>query len=494
MHRRQFLRAAGLAAGTARCVGPVAATGRDGSLGAEPYAPLGVVDVAGAREAVVGSAGTTAYVAASDGFAIVDVSDPTDPQVLAERRRLLADREGGPLRGVHDVAVSGDRLLVVGPAHPRPDALSGAALYDVTDPAAPRLLRFHPTDYPIHNADLAGGVAYLTANGADGNALAVVNPGEGVELARWSVADAAPEWEAVPLPLRVVHDVTVRDGRAHVAHWDAGTWILNVDDPAAPHPVAEDVAQTAGALAGEDVDVSAESLQLPGNSHYAASTPETGAAGLVGVGREAWDAAPDDGRAGGPGGVDLYDRSLTPLASVSPPATPDPGYDGVWTTAHNFGFGRGRLYSAWYQGGVRIHDLSDPADPLELAWWRDPEWAFWTAVPASGCAVAAAFRRGERGRGRLYTFPDRPGEQADPPPLTTTATNASGGGTAPTTATETEPTTPSGTTTTTTDETTTATTGATATPGAPGFGLLAGLAGLAGGALVRRHRNRRGRE
>jgi hypothetical protein len=346
----------------------------------------------------------------------------------------------------------------------------------VSDPAAPRLVRFHPTDYPIHNADLADGVAYLTANGAEEHVLTAVDLAAETELARWSIVDAAPEWAAVPLPLRVIHDVTVRNGRAHVAHWDAGTWILDVSDAADPRPVAEDVAQAAGELAGESVDASAEALQLPGNSHYAASAPATGSIDpdLVGVGREAWDLDPADDRDGGPGGIDLYDPSLTPLGTIPPPATSDPTREGIWTTAHNFGFRDRRLYSAWYQGGVRIHDLSNPTAPRELAWWRDPEWAFWTAVPAKGCAVAAAFRRGARERGRLYTFPDRPGEQADPPSLTNAA-NVTGN------ASTVEPT-PAPTS-------TAATTGAgtpTENDGVPGFGLGAGLAGLAGGALLRR--------
>ncbi|MFB6170995.1 MAG: LVIVD repeat-containing protein [Haloarculaceae archaeon] len=387
--RRGFvagLGAGGLGVATGRASGhptpgEPAAPGRSG-VRASPdgYGPLGRVTVPGATEAVVDDDGETVYVAATDGFATVDVSDPRAPRLLAERRDLLADRPGGPMDQVYDVTLDGDHLLVVGPANPT-DAVHAALLYDVRDPAAPERLAVYETDYPIHNCDLADGVAYLTGNDGDRNDLVLLSAASGEELGRWSVLDAAPGWSDVAPILRVVHDVRVRDGRAALACWDAGTWLLDVSDPAAPAVLA-----TVRGRSPEEVprgDVRARQLERPGNDHYAAPNDDWS---LLGVGVEAWDRA-GTAAAGGPGGIELWDVSEpaapTRVGTVAPPATPDPTLDGVWTTAHNFEIRGDRLYTAWYRGGVRLLDVSDPADPGDRRAWRDRARAsFWTAQAA----------------------------------------------------------------------------------------------------------------
>ena len=143
--------------------------------GATGYEPLGSITVPGAKEAVVGADGVTVYVATTTGYAIVDVSDPRRPQLLHQDRNLVVDPEGGPLHGIQDVSVAGERLLVVGPADGGQSELRAAIIYDVSDPAAPVLLDHHETDFPIHNATLAGDRAYLTGNDGEANPLVIVD-------------------------------------------------------------------------------------------------------------------------------------------------------------------------------------------------------------------------------------------------------------------------------------------------------------------------------
>lgn len=410
MRRRDLLLRLGVAglAGTA-AAGP--ARGRATSTAAPGagtgVAPLGSLPVAGAREAVVGPDGVTVFVAGLDGFAVVDVSAPADPRLLAERRGLLPDAPGGPLGGVQEVAVDGDRLLVVGPAHPQTDAVYAALLYDVSDPADPHRLAVHETEYPIHNGALRDGRAFLTANDDETNPLEVVEMeggGAGPSvLGRWSVVDEDEAWARVPAPVRPLHDVTVEGDVAYCSCWDAGTWLVDVSDPSEPRALGHLGERSPDALAAV-ADAGVESTELPGNHHSAAVD---GPGDLVAVGHEAWDA--DSDGAGGPGGVTLVDVSAPEsperLATIAPPPTADPSRRGVWTTAHNADLRAGRLYSAWYQGGVRVHDVSDPRAPREVATWRDVETArFWTAVRATDAVVASSMGT-ETGEPGLYTFP-----------------------------------------------------------------------------------------
>lgn len=491
MDRRRFLRTgafgtAGVALGgvgaATTAASAAAATGQE----SDPYAPIGRIDLDAAYEAVVGDDGETAFIATGDGFVAVDVSDPEAPRRIAERRDLLADRENGPLIRAWDLAVDGSDLLVAGPANPN-RSVNAAVRFDVSDPADPRQVAVAEVGFPIHNCAVADGIGYLTGNDRDRNPLVVVDlaaeadgAGEaGEELARWSVIDADPAWGDVRQPLRVVHDVSVRDGVAVLAYWDAGTHLLDVSDPADPTHLGgvtpHDPADLA-ALSSHEVTI--ENSALPGNHHYA----ETNEAGdLLAVNAEAWAVETGDGLRGGPGGVHLYDCSdpaeIVRLATIGPLESPDPTGSGVWTTSHNFELRDDRLYTAWYEGGVTLHDVSDPAAPATLAQWRDPEHAsFWTArVGVPGEFFVASSTSHRPAQAALYTFPDRAGEQTDPPslrdalPETPTGTPASTPRTAD--APETE------------GAATTAADGTAATDGeTPGFGVGTAVGALAGGA------------
>jgi len=402
MQRRDLLRA-----GVATVVGSAVA-GRT-SAHPEPFEPLGSLEISGTKEAVVGDDGTTVYLATTSGFAVLDVSLPSDPVLLAEERRLLEERANGPLGGIYDVAVDGDRLLVVGRAHPDENAIHAAVLYDVSDPESPVQMAVHETEYPIHNADLVDGFAYLTATDGSRNPLVILDIQEELgESARYSILEQDKRWADVKPILWTIHDVTVHDGVAYLAHWEAGTWMLDVSDPTEPTYRSHVATQSPEMLASHDSERAQRAYSsLPGNAHYAT----VGDAGdVLGVGREAWAQSP--GGDGGPGTIELYDvadsQSPTKLATIQAPETPDATRDGTWTTAHNFELTGGTLYSSWYQGGVKIHDIQTPSSPTELAWWHESsEASFWTLRQARGCLVASSFRPTEG----LYTFPDHAGAQ-----------------------------------------------------------------------------------
>jgi hypothetical protein len=427
MRRRRLLRTAGTTAGSALGAGVIG--GPSGSLSAadaataqsdddppneDAYGPLGSVEIRGTREAVVSDDGRTAYLALGDGYAVVDVSDPTAPTVRAERRDRLTDRDDGPLRALNDVAVSGDRLIVVGPANPRDGDPSGVLVVDVSDPASPRETGFYETDFPIHNADLAGRHCYLTGNGAADNALVVVDVETRTEVARWSLLEADDRWGDVPAAIRPIHDVTVHNDVAALAYWDAGTYLLDVSTPSAPTLL--------GAVDPGDPAVLRDppprsGIVPPGNHHVAVLAP---GGDVLAVGRESWAVEHEGDLLGGPSGVDLYDvsdpASPARLSSIAPPPSPDPRFGGTWTTAHNFDVTDDTLYTSWYQGGVKRHDVSDPADPVEETWWADPDatrfWGAVLAVPGEHFLAPSMGTRAGAPAG-LWTFPDEAGVGGD---------------------------------------------------------------------------------
>ncbi|NEU57929.1 LVIVD repeat-containing protein [Halorussus sp. MSC15.2] len=425
MHRREFLR--GVSGAVALASAGVASAAETTTAHPGPYRPLGSVSITNAKEAVPDPSGKFAYVATTGGFATVDVQIPSEPQVVFEKRELLADRETGPLRMIQDVKVDGDRLVAAGPANPiQGDVLQGFLLYDVSDPADPQQVAFYETEFPIHNCFVRDGIVYLTGNGSETNALVMVDVSDGTpeEVGRWSPADRDQTWTEVPSGLWTLHDVWVQDGRAYLPHWDAGTYVVDVSDPANPQFLTRIGGRPLEELRGVPAEQArAQVIRLPGNAHYAMANDD---GTLLGINKEAWEA---DGQ-GGPGSVQLWDVSNVDdprrLSTIDAPPSPDPTVGGTWTTSHNFDIVGDRLFTSWYQGGVKIHDISDPANPERLAWWREPEQtSFWTAKRTTPqFFVASSMGRRSNGKGGLYTFPIEDATnspQKDPPSLTPTA-------------------------------------------------------------------------
>ena len=516
MRRRALLRAAGLGVG----LGSASALASGGlgrasarQEGAE-FEPLGTLGVPGTKEGVVGPDGRYAFLAVTDGFAVVDLGDPTSPELVFENRSPLSHRENGPLQMIYDVKhdPSTDLLAVVGPANPiGGEAFNGLVTYDVSDPTVPSRVAVHETPFFNHNCDISDGVVYLCGNDGEQNALVTVDGGTGDRLGSWSIVEVDERWSRVRSGNWVLHDVSVSDGVAYLAHWDAGTWMVDVSDPTAPSLVAKVRGRDPGVFLDMASDVARrESLEPPGNDHFAARGPGD----VLGISVESWDAG---GSEGGPGSVHLYDVSdpteASAVAEIPAPPTDDATFQGTWTTSHNFEFSGDRLFTSWYGGGVKVHDVSDPTAPVELAHWRDEETAwFWTAQAATPeFFVATSLGNGvsdTQGRAEsagVYTFPvvEAP-ETATPTPTSTPTSTPTPPTTTPTVTPGSTPTVTSEPTATETPEPTdtrtpspTATDTATATDTeatigeAPGFGPGVGVLGLGLGLGLRRYlRNR----
>lgn len=442
MHRRTVLQSGCLGLGGS----VIAATATRVSGGS--FEPLDRLNLPGAKELVVD--GEIAYVATTDGFATVDVSEPTDLEVLAELDGLLEDHPDGPMTMIFDGKVGGDYYVLGGPVVPADGVPHAAVVYDVSDPTDPEHVLTYETEFYNHNLDTDGETLYLCGNGLDGNPLVCVDIDSGEEVGRWSILDEDDRWAAVYWKTYELHDVWVENGVAYCAYWDGGTWLVDVSDPSNPEPIV--------GLRGEDPEERAEytdeeaerqRFQLPGNDHFA--MPQRGVdSSLVAINEEAWSEDPNAPESE-LGGVEIWDVDTEEsLTRLEPPSTTDATYSGVWTTAHNFDFVGNRLYTSWYRGGIRVHDVSDPTEPQELAHWRETETtSFWTAQKGPDCILASSWRdhsRTDRTEGAaIYAFPD-PERPADESPDNSTAVGN-------------------------------------------GLGLIAGVAGLGGAALVNRLRD-----
>jgi len=491
MRRRSLLRA-GAASLALPVVGQAAASPPTDAQ----YQPIGSLDFDDAREVVVDDAGEVAYVAAATHVTAVDLSDPANPAKLSEVE-IGADHPDGPLGGVQDAKVDGDRLVAAGPPSPG-RGLWGFGLVDVSDPANMTEVSFVETStHANHNCAIEGDTVYLT--GTNGNAggdeelrIYDVADDDPEEVATWYPGDHDAAWDDVLVFLRNLHDVFVQDGVAYLPYWDSGTFMVDVSDPANPEYINRIGDYTLDEL--QDIgrgELQQEFIEPPGNAHYVTVNED---ATILGEGGESWDAQQGDD-AGGPSPITLYDISdpATPeeLATVETEETGDNTRSGWYSTSHNFEIHGGKLYSSWYNAGVKIHDISDPANPEQIAWYADPDSkAFWTAqvgVP-DDFFVATTYRAVPRGSDTaLYTFPDEPG-QMDAAPSFPALDESDGGDT----------TTPGGSGTTAGDDGTETeamdgggddgTTEADGDGGSPGLGVVSALAGLGVGAWRLRER------
>lgn len=490
--RRDVLRT-GSAALALSAVGSTASAAGTSSAGsaAGNYEPQGALDIANAAEVVVHPNGETAYVAVGTGFVTVDVSVPASPTILSETAGLT-DPDGTPIQEVLDVKYDDGTVVVPTAAHG--GGPKGFYVFDVTDPANPTQVgSWFPTpDHGNHNSAFVDGIVYLTG----GLTLDIVDvSGETFErVGTWEPGDWKDEW-STPTNT-VLHDVYVQGDHAYCSYWDGGTFILDVSDPSNPAFVSRVGDYTLEEIA----DLSRQAyLEPAGNDHYATVNED---ATLMAEGGESWDLDPADEESGGPSGISLFDVADKPnpekVAHIDPPVSGNNTYqDGTWTTAHNFDLQNGKLYASWYQGGVTIHDVSDPTTPERLAWWAAPdERAFWTAqVAVDGEFFVASSHEVNGTTPGLLTFPDEPGQMAEEPtsvawsmdeldakqPTTTTTTT-------PTSTTEPTTSEPPTTEPTTTESMTTPTEdddggdGSGDSGSTPGFGILTAIGGLGVGA------------
>jgi len=178
------------------------------------------------------------------GTTIVDVADPKNPRVLAH----IPVPEGWHS---HKVRVAGGIMMVnhekFGPGNEEFGA--GFALYDIANPADPKLITKHRMGGKgVHRFEFDGRMAYISAtdHGYIGHFPAIMDlsdPAQPREVGRWwipgqhaAAGEADPMPEGWPFP-RCHHPMRLGD-RLYVSYWHHGLWILDISDMTKPQPIA----------------------------------------------------------------------------------------------------------------------------------------------------------------------------------------------------------------------------------------------------------------
>ena len=292
------------------------------------------------------------------GTSVLDVRDPRAPRLV---RQWAAPANSHS----HKVQVSDGLLLVNHEKFPyrRPPAgpfSAGLAVYALDDPFAPEQIGFWECGgLGVHRIVWAGGrYAHMSATpeGFRDRIWVVVDladPAHPAEAGRWwwpgQALDEEPDWPAGHR--YAAHHALVDGDRAYLGYDDAGMVVLDVSDITRPRFLSR-LDWGGGATH--------TCLPLPGRA-------------LVVV----TDEQQHDGPGAPERGIRVVDVSGRPEVAAQLPS-PEGDFDRLPLRygAHNLHENRSGSYrstelvfSTWFSAGVRVHDLSDPRNPREIASW-----------------------------------------------------------------------------------------------------------------------------
>lgn len=276
-------------------------------------------------------------------------------------------------------------------------------LVDVSDPTDPVEIGTYEVGH-VHNNFLADGYAYLTVNESSDAVFSeartdivdVSDPTNPTKVGEYRLRDHFPDFALAGV--NPCHDIYVQDDVLYQAFWDAGVVIADVSDPSNPTTLAQ---FGEAPLADEPMGNTFPQeryLTLPGNAHYVQPSPDSA---LVYVGAESFPGAfvenPDNDDYGG---IKIFDVSdyddPQQLARIDPPNVD------AFRTSHNFDVTANRLHASWYNGGVTVHDVTDPANPETRMAYHTDDTSFWGAESARGFTVAS-----DIGGGLIFLHEDR---------------------------------------------------------------------------------------
>jgi hypothetical protein len=326
-----------------------------------------------------------------EGTTILDISDPRAPRIVS---RLMVSH---PWSHSHKVRVVGDLMLVNSEIEPgKGDRLSypdgGFRIYDIKDKTAPRLLAFVRTHARgVHRFDVDEDYAYISTemDGFVGNILVIYDirdPTRPVEVSRWWMPGQNARAGEPPHPRGRDHSLhhAMRCGsELYAGCWFSGISIIDISDITRPRTLGRHEYDPPHA------EPTHTFLKVPfeiGGRRVAVSTEEERPKRGVDVGRphaplRTWDV------------TDPTRPAILCTYQLDEQAQPYHG-DNVRFGTHQLREIVDRdcmLYVTWFAAGLRMIDISDPANPRERGYiipkpadGRDVPWTNDVAKDARG--------------------------------------------------------------------------------------------------------------
>ena len=314
------------------------------------------------------------------GTSILDVSDPSQPRVVAQ----IQAPDG---IHTHKVQVVDDVMLV---NHERYGSSTtgqgGLAAYDVSRPDDPRQIGFLPMPGKgVHRMTWWGGQYAWTTGSDEGYVdqflivVDVSDPSRLVEAGRWwypGTHQAAGETFARP-PDRThrLHHALVDGDRAYLGHRDVGLVILDISDPTSPTFVSE-------LGFGLESRRSHTALRLPGRD-VVVVTDEATTDGCTDPHRRVRI-------------VDIADEKQPQLLATLP--IPEGNFcdRGGRFGPHNLHEHRpgslqssNRIYLTYFNAGVRVYDVTNASSPRELGYYIPPAPAGRSSIQMNDLTVTS---------------------------------------------------------------------------------------------------------
>jgi hypothetical protein len=275
--------------------------------------------------------GTTAYLIRSDGLHTIDVADPAHPVQLGHYRKTQLVYAND----VKLVQANNKRYAFI--------ADVPVDIVDVTNPAMPKLVASIARAAHTLTVESRGDktYAYLGAYDATVPVYDVTDPEHPVALGSYQTSGA------------YAHDLSVDAGIAYINAWDAGFLAVDFTTPSTP------------VLLGSWTRTTAQ------NSHSNGTTTVAGRH-IALHGDEGYGAHLDV--------LDVDPSSATFMTSLASYKTRD------FVSIHNIMAFGAKAYFAYYQDGIRVLDLSDPAAPALVGYYNtwDPQADYTTSAQFEG--------------------------------------------------------------------------------------------------------------
>ncbi|MFQ5571811.1 MAG: Ig-like domain-containing protein [Rhodothermales bacterium] len=257
-----------------------------------------------------------------DWMKVWDVTAPDAP--------ILTDSLQVDARRINDVKIHPNNRLAIITREGASNRRNGIVLLDLSTPAHPTILSEYTETVTggVHNVWIRGdeNLIYACHNGtSEMHIIDISDPEHPKEVGRWGLDKTN----------KVLHDVIVQDGYAYLSYWDDGVIVLDVG------------AGSHGGTPTEPVFVSQYKYPI-GNTHVAWRYGR-----YLFVGDEIfppdWDADSPIEASGYIHVIDLSD--IDNPVEVARYEVPEAGAHNVWVE-------NDRLYVGYYQGGLRVVDVS----------------------------------------------------------------------------------------------------------------------------------------